>query len=146
MTVPDDVLEEFQSWLFLCPLYVMEMKAPWHPTVYRMDSSVEGAGLVATQASLEEIEDEARDSGTLGWSAVHEDLEEDADDDTGDIAREPHQKAFRVLHLFACPEREGFLTGWLKVKAGSPGWEVTVDYIDRWRKPRHDISITPSFM
>ena len=33
MTVTDDVLEEFQSWLFLCPLYVMEMKAPWHPTV-----------------------------------------------------------------------------------------------------------------
>ena len=106
MTVPDDVLEEFQSWLFLCPLYVMEMKAPWNTTVYMMDSSVEGAGLVATEASLEEIEDEARYSETLGWSAVLEELEKDADDDSYDIPREPHQKSFRILHLFAGPERE----------------------------------------
>ena len=44
--IPNLVLEEFQTYLYLMPLMSFSMNTPWLTDVYMMDSCMEGAGVI----------------------------------------------------------------------------------------------------
>ena len=58
--IPELVLGEFQTYLYLMPLMSFSMNTPWLTDVYMMDSCMEGAGVIQTVASLDEIRAEAK--------------------------------------------------------------------------------------
>eukprot|EP00969_Alexandrium_andersonii_P141823 6270075-Alexandrium_andersonii.AAC.1 len=72
LRVPDEVLEEFQTALFLAPFYSSRMDLEWVLDVYMMDSSLSGAGVVATKGTLAEIRTEASQAESRGWAATLE--------------------------------------------------------------------------
>ena len=77
--VPEEVLEEFQCALFLLPFTSVKMTMGWHDRAYMTDSSVEGAGLISTKATIEELDFEAQFAETRGWMVDLAEVEEDTD-------------------------------------------------------------------
>ena len=64
--LPSGVLDELFTMLCLSPFLSARMDLPWSRTVFMMDSSIEGAGVIATEAELEEILAEARHAESKG--------------------------------------------------------------------------------
>ena len=135
--IPEGVLEELQAILFLLPLAVAKLDLDWHGEVFMADSCVQGAGLIKTNASTEEIIREAAFAETRGWSAEVETLSEEIEEDGdilmrlgGEVPRGPRADVVRVLHLFSGPAREMDLGWWLKVVGGASGIAVVVENVD----------------
>ena len=53
------MLSELQAALFLLPFASARLDVPWHPEVFMVDSCVQGAGLIVTHATQEEVLEEA---------------------------------------------------------------------------------------
>ena len=154
-------MEEFQTYLYLMPLMSFSMNTPWLTDVYMMDSCMDGAGVIQTVASLDEIRAEAKYAETRGWSAVLEDCPTQLEDDdaileklgeltleqqTTRIHRGPRQKVLRALHLFSGPEREGDVSWWFKVKAAQRGFSVFTENIDNILNKEWVLGITTFFV
>ena len=73
--MPEDVLEELQAALLLRPLAVARSHMEWHEEVFTADSCVQGAGLVVTEATRDEIVQGASFAETRGWTAETEAME-----------------------------------------------------------------------
>ena len=81
----DSVRAELLALAALGPLARAELWAGWGETVFMTDSSEEGHGTVMTEASREEVIDEARFAECRGWTVTVDEwytCEEAAADDT----------------------------------------------------------------
>ena len=125
VTLPLGVRAELFTALTLGPFFSCPMNLPWQSTVFMMDSSLWGAGLIATQADPEEILHEAQFAESQGWTTTLEEVvfkdsplkvgrsEEDYDPFPPSV---PLQ-VVRALHTFSGPRRPEDLEFFLKVFA-----------------------------
>ena len=68
----ESVSEEFQTYGYPRRLKSSSMNTHCLIDVYMMDSCMDGAGVIQTVASLDDIRAEAKHAETRGWSAVLE--------------------------------------------------------------------------
>ena len=134
----DDVLAELQTALFLAPFLSARMDLSWAETVLMTDASEHGGAVVATEASLDEIRDEATFAETRGWHVVLEELPDSLENSTPWMSTatfDPQPapapiKTLRFLHLFSGPRRDGDLEYYVKEVAANRGVSVVVESID----------------
>ena len=144
MEVPAEVIEEFQMALFISPMLASRMDLEWSTEVFMMDSSVDGAGLIATQATMAEIKAEAKFAETKGWSVTLEEVASQIDEWTtgttevldsdppmmNPLTSQVSMKVVRMIHLFSGPRREGDLEHYMRLFAATAGVIIAVESID----------------
>ena len=102
-----------------------------------VDSCVEGAGIVMTDATEEELQEEASWAETRGWTATLMEVCGELEEEQAllrrledEIPRGVTQPTLRFLHLFSGPPREGDVGWWLRVLGEEQGVRVVVENID----------------
>ena len=111
-----------------------------------VDSSVEGAGIIVTNASEEEIVEEASFAETRGWTATLDAADVELESLEGlmdrlevSVPASVCKPIIRFLHLFSGPDREGDLGWWLRVLADLAGFRMIVENIDTGRDARWNL-------
>lgn len=138
LKIPNDALEEFQAFLFLAPLYEAKMDISWVPEVFMVDSCFEGAGVVETTASLEEIWNKAQFAETKGWSVflaevdttVESREEVDSSESFDPIPTQVEHKKIRAHNTFSGPRRNQDFEYYMEVVASTMGIYMIVESID----------------
>ena len=158
-------------WLVKCELRMLVALGPWMSTnletpwlrqVFATDASMEGYGVVSTQAKLSEIRSEARLAETKGWTVCLDDDYSDIEESTWSEpaagystdtfeeslssrpAPEPPEpgrpRVFRVAHLFSGHRRQGDLEWWLRTLASETDIWIEVWSIDVSVDPTLDLT------
>ena len=136
--IPEEVLEEFQACLFLSPLFEARMDISWLSETFMVDSCFEGAGVVETTATGQELREEAQFAETKGWSVfltevetVIETREEiDSSQNYDPMPKAVPLKKIRALHTFSGPRRKNDFEYFMKVVASTTGIYMIVESID----------------
>ena len=159
--LPWPVKCELRMLIALGPWVSTNLETPWFRQVFATDASMEGYGVVSTQAKVAEIQSEARLAETKGWTVCldddYNDIEEstwsepargysaDTFEESLSSAPAPQKagaglpRVFRVAHLFSGHRKHGDLEWWLRTLAIETSIRVEVWSIDVSIDPTLDL-------
>lgn len=146
------VKRELQACWAVAPLLVANLAAPFLPIMYMMDASPTGGGLVQTDATTQELQEEARYGERSGWVVVTDTdillqtagASDAGMDEVNEMQQESPDLSYRILMMGGGERREDDLADQLMQLATRINVHAEVVHLDPLGYPRtkiHDLSV-----